>query len=63
VHARWLPYAQVESQHAVVVVECASDTVTVLDPAAPASESVAVSLDAWLAAWTEMDCAYALIEK
>ena len=62
VHAGWLPYAQIESPHVVVVVGCTADAVTVLDPAT-IGEQIDVPIDAWLAAWTEMDCAYALIKR
>jgi hypothetical protein len=58
VHAGWLPYARIESPHAVVVAACTVAAVTVLDPAT-AGEPVTVPVDAWMAAWTEMDCAYA----
>lgn len=60
VHAGWLPHAQIESPHAVVVVGISAAAVTVLDPATT-SEPVDVPLDAWLAAWIEMDLAYAVI--
>ena len=62
VHAGWLPYAQIESPHVVIVVSCTADVVTVLDPATT-GELIDVPVDAWLAAWTEMDCAYALIKR
>ena len=62
VHAGWLPYAQIESQHVVVVVALTPTAVTVLDPAAT-QESIDVPVDAWLAAWIEMDCAYGLLKK
>jgi hypothetical protein len=61
-HAGWLPYAQIESPHSVIIVDLTVAAVTVLDPATT-GEPIAVSIDAWLAAWIEMKCAYALIKK
>lgn len=62
VHAGWLPYAQVESQHVVIVVALSPAMVTVLDPAAT-HDLIDVPIDAWLAAWIEMDCAYTLLKR
>lgn len=62
VHAGWLPYARIESPHAVVVVGMTPAAVTVLDPAA-VDAPLEVPIDAWLAAWVEMDCAYAVIRR
>lgn len=61
VHAGWLPYAQIESPHAVVVVARTDVAVTVLDPATT-GEPIDVPVDAWLAAWTEMNFAYARVK-
>jgi hypothetical protein len=58
----WLPYARIETPHAVVVVDLTQTAVTVLDPAAVCGPLV-VPIDAWLAAWVEMDCAYAIIKR
>jgi hypothetical protein len=62
VHAGWLPYAHIESQHVVVVVNLTPSAVTILDPA-ETDKSIDVPVDAWLSAWIEMDCVYALIKK
>jgi hypothetical protein len=62
VHAGWLPYAQIESQHVVLVIALSTVMVTVLDPAATHA-SIEVPVDAWLAAWIEMDCPYALLKR
>lgn len=62
VHAGWLPYAKIESPHAVVVITLTGTAVTVLDPATT-GEPLVVPVDAWLAAWIEMERAYALITK
>jgi ABC-type bacteriocin/lantibiotic exporter with double-glycine peptidase domain len=62
VDATWLPHAYIESPHAVVVVNLTASEVAILDPAA-GNEIISVSLDAWLAAWIEMDCTYAIISR
>ncbi len=62
VDATWLPHAQIESPHAVVIVNLTASHVSILDPAA-GNEVIDVPLDAWLAAWIEMDCTYAVITK
>ncbi|MCB0022927.1 MAG: C39 family peptidase [Caldilinea sp.] len=62
VDATWLPHAQIESPHAVVVVNLSASQISILDPAA-GNEVIDVPLDAWLAAWIEMDCIYAVITR
>lgn len=62
VHAGWLPYARIESPHAVVVAGASTAALTIFDPAT-ANGPVDVPFDAWLAAWTEMDLGYAIIRR
>lgn len=61
VHAAWLPYSRIQSQHALVVIGCDEQTVFVLDPAAN-NEPIELSQNAFLTAWIEMECAYAIIK-
>lgn len=56
----FMPYAQVDSRHVVVVIGSDADAVFVLDPAESAG-AIQVSTDGFIAAWTEMECAYAII--
>ena len=62
VHAGWLPHAEIASPHAVVVIDASDTAVTILDPAGN-SEPIDVPIDAWVAAWVEMDCVYAIIAR
>ena len=58
----FFPYAQVDESHVVVVVGINDDEVSVLDPFEdPGLRHI--KKDAFIAAWTELDCAYAVITK
>lgn len=57
----FMPYAQVDSRHVVVVIGYDADMVFVLDPAEPGGV-IQVAKDGFIAAWTEMECAYAVIQ-
>lgn len=59
-HAAWLPYAHIQSQHVIVVVGITETSAFALDPAVT-EHVVEIDQNALLAAWTEMDLAYAVI--
>ncbi len=61
VHAGWLPYAKIQSSHAIVVVGYADHDLTILDPTTN-GEPIELSQDAFMIAWIEMDCSYAVIK-
>ena len=58
----FMPYAQLDSRHVVVVIGCDADTAFVLDPAESA-EPIQVTKDGFIAAWTEMECSFAVIHR
>jgi ABC-type bacteriocin/lantibiotic exporter with double-glycine peptidase domain len=62
IHAGWLPDTPVTSQHAVVVIGIADDGVYVLDPARD-DHPILLSEHAFLAAWIEMDCVFAVLRR
>ncbi len=62
VNLLFMPHAAIDSNHVIVVVGCSAGSVTVLDPA-HSSHPVVVPEDAFIAAWTEMDCAYAVVNR
>lgn len=59
-HAEWLPYSQIQGQHVIVINGITETSAFALDPAA-AAEMIEIDKNALLAAWTEMDLAYAVI--
>lgn len=56
----FMPYAQIDSRHVVVVIGCDANAAFVFDPAESA-EAISVAKDGFIAAWTEMECSYAII--
>jgi predicted double-glycine peptidase len=56
----FLPYSMEDFDHAVLVTDANADEVSLLDPATETG-AFAVRTDAFLAAWTERDCALAVI--
>lgn len=56
----FMPYAQVDSRHVVVVVGFDATSAFILDPA-ESSEVLEVAQDGFIAAWFEMECSYAVI--
>ena len=59
-HAEWLPYSQIQGQHVIVIIGITETSAFALDPAI-AAEMIKIDKNALLAAWTEMDLAYAVI--
>lgn len=60
VNLQFLPYSMEDFDHAVLVTAATSDEISLLDPATQDGVHT-VSADAFLAAWTERDCALAAI--
>lgn len=59
--AEWLPHSQIYGQHAIVVVGIGETSALILDPATTSTQPIEINKNALLAAWTEMDLAYAVI--
>lgn len=62
VNLLFIPYIKVDSRHVVVLVGYNDRFAQILDPAQP-GEVLAIDENAFIAAWTEMECAYAVIRK
>jgi ABC-type bacteriocin/lantibiotic exporter with double-glycine peptidase domain len=60
VNLLFLPYSMEDFDHAVLVTDANADEVSLLDPATETG-AFAVRTDAFLSAWTERDCALAVI--
>ncbi|NJM39327.1 MAG: hypothetical protein HC853_00440 [Anaerolineae bacterium] len=60
VNLLFLPYSMEDFDHAVLITDANADEVSLLDPATTTG-AFTVSVDAFLAAWTERDCALAVI--
>ena len=60
VNLLFLPYSMEDFDHAVLVTNANSDEISLLDPATETGV-YSVPADAFLAAWTERDCALAVI--
>jgi hypothetical protein len=59
-HTTHLPYWARETAHAVVITALDADSVTLNDPAFPSAPQV-VPRDAFMLAWVDFDCLYAVI--
>lgn len=62
VQTGWLPHAEITSPHAVVVIGVSDAHVMILDPAGNDKPKI-VPINAWLAAWIEMDSVFAVISR
>lgn len=62
VNLLFLPYSYEDFDHAVLVVGANEEDITLLDPATKDGTQI-VSVDAFIAAWTERDCALAIISQ